>query len=439
LLLQGPAFAQDSALDLLRQADALKTSDYPQFVEILQSIEQREGSLALAERRYLQYLQGWKNAYDGRYEIAIALLSDFIDHAEDVTLRFRAYATIINVLTLANRYEDAYSRLTQLLATMPQVTDEDAREQALVVAALLYNQAGQYALAQKYADALLAENESPAAQCKAAQLRLEALFKARQLGARDPELQRGVDLCVHAGEPGYANVIRSFIARLHLAEGQPKQATTLLERHLAEVRKSRYPRLVSEFEAVLAQSHLDSGNIETARALAQAAIANSVKGQFTEPLVIAYRVLYEVARGQQDHADALHYHERLAEADKGYLDDVSARQIAYQKVRHETLANELEIESLNRQNELLKLERENNRLYIALLISVLGFFALWAYKTKRSQVHFMRLSQRDPLTGIANRPHFTERAERTLEADRKSGRETSIVVVDLDYFKAIND
>jgi diguanylate cyclase (GGDEF)-like protein len=108
-------------------------------------------------------------------------------------------------------------------------------------------------------------------------------------------------------------------------------------------------------------------------------------------------------------------------------------------VKHETLANQLEIQSLNRRNEVLTLERENNRLYIALLISILAFIALWAYKTKRSQVHFMRLSQRDALTGIANRPYFTERAERTLEADRKIGRETSIVVVDLDHFKAIND
>lgn len=439
LLLQATAISQEAHLELLRKADAIKTSDYPEFAAILADIERREDALSASEQRYLQYLRGWKSAYDGRYEAAIALLRDFIENAEDVTLRFRALATIVNVLALAKRYEDAYSRLTQLLAMLPQVADKEAREQALVVAAILYNQVGQYELAEKYADTLIAENESDASQCKAGQLRLEALYKRDKLSAGDRELALGIAACERAGESSYANVIRTFVARLHLEEDRPREAIALLERQLAGVRESRYPRLVSEFEALLAKAHYEAGDAATAREYALRALDNSVKGQITEPLVGAYRVLYEIARDEQNHALALEYHERLAATDKGYLDDISARQLAYQRVRHETLANELEIQTLNRQNDLLKLERENNRLYIALLISILGFIALWAYKTKRSQVHFMKLSQRDALTGIANRPYFAERAERILQADRKAGRETSIVVVDLDYFKAIND
>jgi diguanylate cyclase (GGDEF)-like protein len=168
-------------------------------------------------------------------------------------------------------------------------------------------------------------------------------------------------------------------------------------------------------------------------------VTNGVQDQYTEPLVTAYRVLYEIARDQGQLSAALKYHEKYAQADKGYLDDISARQIAYEKVKHEILARQLQIDALNRQNEILQLERENNRLYIALLISILAFIGLWAYKTKRLQMHFMRLSQKDGLTGIANRPHFLSRAEQLLESNRKSGQELCIVLCDLDYFKAIND
>jgi diguanylate cyclase (GGDEF)-like protein len=115
-------------------------------------------------------------------------------------------------------------------------------------------------------------------------------------------------------------------------------------------------------------------------------------------------------------------------------------------VRHESIANKLQVDALNRQNHALHLERElagkaieTNRLYIAMLALILAFIALWAYMTKRSQLHFKRLSQLDGLTGICNRPHFIAQTERALEYHRTSGQEVCVILFDLDHFKAIND
>src|SRR5262249_29958284 len=135
-----------------------------------------------------------------------------------------------------------------------------------------------------------------------------------------------------------------------------------------------------------------------------------------------YRVLYLVAKQQGDAKAALDYHEKFAAADKAYLDDITAQQLAYQRVKHEVTANKLQIETLNKQNQVLQLERkldakeiENVRLYVALLIVVLAFIAFWAYKTKRSQLHFMNLARRASLTEITNRQHFIELAEGALK------------------------
>jgi diguanylate cyclase (GGDEF)-like protein len=162
--------------------------------------------------------------------------------------------------------------------------------------------------------------------------------------------------------------------------------------------------------------------------------------------VNAYRLLYQLAQEQGDTKTALAYHEKYAEADKGYLDDVSARQIAYERAKHEAAANRLQIDGLNKQNEVLQLQQalgkkavETSRLYIALLIVVAVFIALFAYRTKRSQLHFMKLSRVDGLTGIDNRPYFIAQSERSLEASRKLGQEVCVILCDLDHFKSIND
>src|SRR5207244_587107 len=68
-----------------------------------------------------------------------------------------------------------------------------------------------------------------------------------------------------------------------------------------------------------------------------------------------------------------------------------------------------------------------------------GFIAFWAYKTKRSQLHFRELAQRDGLTGIFSRHHFLHSAQSALDYCRKSSRDASVVLLDLDHFKMVND
>src|SRR5215475_5063418 len=70
---------------------------------------------------------------------------------------------------------------------------------------------------------------------------------------------------------------------------------------------------------------------------------------------------------------------------------------------------------------------------------MLVFIGLWAYRTKRSQLHFMSLSRLDGLTGISNRHHFISKAESALESARKSHKELCLILWDLDHFKSIND
>ena len=437
---------QVNAPELLERADTVKTANPQEFAAIIAQLERAAETLTLQQQQYLSYLKGWQSAYRGDYTTAIAALRTIVDQTDDITLKFRAGASVANVFALASRYEEAFLQLTETLDLLPQISQEDAQRQGLGVAAFLYNQVGEYELGARYAEQLEQDSVPDRGLCRGGQLKLEALSKGTRLGSVGPEFQRAIDACTRLGEPLVANVIRTYVARAYLDQKLVDTALTVLNDHYEEVQRTSYPRVIAEFDALLAQAYREKGEKSLARQYALRSIEQGVKNQITEPLVAAYRLLYLVAKESGDLREALTYHERYAAADKGYLDDITARQLAYQRVNHDTVASKLQIESLNKQNQVLQLEQalnskaaETSRLYIALLLMLLAFIALWAYRTKRLQLHFKKLSEIDGLTGIANRPRFIELAESGLENSRRAQQEVCVVLCDLDYFKAIND
>src|SRR5262245_21247882 len=140
------AFALDApdVDDQLASADRLKTADPAAFTEIVQRID--AAALTNPQRHYLSYLRGWRSAYDGDYHVAVQTLRPVIDQAEDATLRFRARATVVNVMAVATRYEEAFFELNELIKSLPTISDASARQQGLGVIAVLYNQVGEYNL-----------------------------------------------------------------------------------------------------------------------------------------------------------------------------------------------------------------------------------------------------------------------------------------------------
>lgn len=436
------AIQTDAAAQLLKKADAIKIHDPVQFAAILERLGDQPG-LAPAELEYLHYLQGWKSAYDGEDATAISRLEALISDSRDNTLRFRARATLVNLLVLEKHYEAAFSDLGRMLESLPRVTDGDAREQGLLVAAELYTQVGEYDLALSYTQTLIEENWAGRGACKGGQLRMHALYDSHKLSSLESALQPGLDACVGAGEPEYANEIRTYWAMLLLDQGRFDDTIDLLKGHYDEM---KYSRQIAWFDALLARAYEHTRDAVEARRFALHAVASSVKNEYEGSVVTAYLVLSEVAQEQGDFKSALAFYQQYAAADKGYLDDISARHLAYYKVTHENIANKLQVEALNKQNHVLQLQKalngkeaETGRLYIAMLILTLVFIALWAYRTKRSQLHFMSLSQLDGLTGICNRPYFIQQAEKALEYGKKVGQEACLVLCDLDYFKSIND
>ncbi len=449
-LLAAAAFAQPPSAEgvkqLLARAQSLKTSSLTEYSAVLQKLNSNSITLSPEQQLQVRYLNAFQLAYKGNAKDAVLLLDDVIDHSADPALRLRALSTQVNVLTLAFRYEEAFTKLDQLLDTLPGVTEAGPRRQALGVASLLYTEVGQYDLGLSYATQMLNQDRSPANACRASYAKFFALHKSKKFSPSDPEVSKAVSLCVSAKEPVFAEFIRSFIASDDIKHGRVKAATKLLEDNLETVRKTRYPRLISEFSALLAQAYWKLGDSARARQAALDAVTGAVKNEYTEPLIAAYRLLYEINKRQGDIAEALNYHEKYMASDKGYLNAISAKALAYQTVKQQVLAKKLQADALVKQNKILQLQQalskkamEASRLWIILLVFLLAVIGFLAFRIKRSQLRFMKLARRDGLTGIFNRQHFVNEAERQLQCCRKSGREAGLVLLDLDHFKAVND
>jgi diguanylate cyclase (GGDEF)-like protein len=440
------AAAAEDAGELIRKADDIKTADFPRFVELLKQLDETSVAMSAEQQAYIRYLKAWKTVYDRDYDAAIPELKAVVDESRDITLRFRADVTLTNAFALAGRYEEAYRRLNDVLELQPQVRDHSARMPGFAVASLLNNQAGQYDVAIGYADRWLAEESENGGICKAITLKAEALYRKGKIGNYDEEVRKGIAACEKSGESMFANEIRSYVGGFDVEQGRNEDAIKLLKGSYEEAQRTRYPLLLAAFDSILASAYFNIGDIAQARTFARRAIEESARNDVIRPIVDAYQVLYEVAKKEGDVQGALVYHEKYAAADKGYLSDTSARSLAYQMVNLQVLEEKRQIDVLSEKNQVLRLQgevqskaAETERLYVTLLIVGLVSIALWAYRTKRSQVKFQKLSRRDGLTGIVNRQHFMDEAKLALKYSAKSARDVSLVLIDLDHFKVVND
>ena len=81
---------------------------------------------------------------------------------------------------------------------------------------------------------------------------------------------------------------------------------------------------------------------------------------------------------------------------------------------------------------------ERSPFFAAALIGPLLAIALYQRSTHRA-MRAMRLALTDPLTGLGNHRHFHERLQRELLDAQERGTPLSLVLLDIDDFKAIND
>jgi diguanylate cyclase (GGDEF)-like protein len=430
---------------MLKQADEVRTGDPTTFYRLLSQLEHQQESATKEQRDKLRLMRSHGFLMKGQSELAIKELQELQTGSEDVNLRFRAGAMLANTYAVTRRFEQGLSALNEALPLASKVTDRDSRHHGLMAAGILYNQVGEYSLGRDYAQQVLEDDPKGRSKCLAGNLVVESLL-GLHLPVQEEAIFSAIQACEQQDEALLAGFSRTYLARKWVADGKLKNAIDVLERHLSDVEATKYPRLIGEYHSMLADYRMKLGQIGAAEKHANTAVAQGTAISGSLPLVVAHRVLYEIASRRGDPAMALEQYKKYANADKAYLNEIKTRELAYQLVRQQILQKNQQISALDQKNQVLQLQRkvdqtaaQNTRLIVILLILLIASIGYWAFKIKRVQLSLKKMAETDALTGICNRHHFTIRAERALAECARNGEQASLIMFDLDHFKNIND
>jgi diguanylate cyclase (GGDEF)-like protein len=442
----GVGCAAETTDELIERALQLRTAAPDRFDAVLAELDTRMADADDRQRRYTRFLHAYKMTFSGDFVGSIRELATLVEPPTPAELRVRAGAMLVNNFAATRQFSEGLATLDSLMPLLDQTAEREPRHQGLLAASIFYNQLGQFEMGLRQAERILAEEPSPRSRCIADTLRIEALAGQQSAPAEDSEFVRVVSHCTAAGELAIAGFGGILLARKMHAEQRIEDAIGVLKAQEASVAGTRYPRLIGESHSLLAELKYSKGQWDAAGRHAQAAVQFSAGTPYSLPLVVAHRTLYQLAERRGDFAAALDHFRSFAAADKAYLDDVKARELAFQMARHESLQKTQTIELLNRRNEILQLEQQVGQrttqavgLFAALLALLTASIAFWAVKVNRLQLAFRKLAETDMLTGLSNRSHFARGAEATLARCRKSGLQATLIMFDLDSFKSIND
>ena len=425
---------------LLTEADQSRSSDPGKFSALLKDMEARRSGATKIQLQKFDYLRAYEAVvYRQDIDAGINRAKNLADHGLEPAIKFRAGALIANSTAINRDFTTGLRYLEKALSMRGHVKDKGVRHEGIGSAAMIYNEMGQYALGLRYADEILRDSPSERARCGASHARFASQLALGKTIAGDDEVKKIIARCTASKELIGANLVRANLARKWSKSGRTFEAVSLLEGALAEVEATRYPWLIAEFRSILAELKLSSGDAKAAEEHANQTTALGKQIASSASLVSAYHTLYRIAASRETSTSALELYKRYAESQMAHQSDVKARELAYEIVRHETQQKNKEIELLQAQQ---RLERENTQkaqlttLFLAILLAGAVF---WAFQVKRHQHQLKKLAQTDSLTGLGNRHYFTQKSERALVEAARAGEPASLVMFDLDHFKAIND
>ena len=168
----------------------------------------------------------------------------------------------------------------------------------------------------------------------------------------------------------------------------------------------------------MGQTYLAQNELEQAETYFLEALAVATNLEIRRERMRCHQHLSEVYERWGSFEQALEHYKIYHALKESIAGESSARQIATLKMSHqvETLKSYAEIQRL--QNEKLKLEIEEH---------------------KRIQAILENLATRDPLTNLNNRRHFLLLAEKEWHRALRYKHPFTVLMLDLDHFKQIND
>ncbi|WP_394199885.1 GGDEF domain-containing protein [Shewanella waksmanii] len=429
---------------LLDEAELNRSSDPSTYKDVLNKLDKLQREFTPLQSYKYKYYRAYQFAIKGDVKSAINLYEEVFYGVADISLKVKAGYSIFNLYAVERDFIKAISMHNEVMPLYASVTDASVKYSVMLASMVLFYELETYEKVLQYLEPDL--NAKSSLKCKYHTMRVRARYKVSTLDFKRQDFEDVISLCNNSREPLFETLVRLDLLRFLLDTGHLRQAKLEGLKNLQTADSSQFSLVIQEYYYLLAKIHWELG--EKSLALEFASQANQVGrgNKFSLPQTLTYQLLYQIEKQKGNFEQALFYAEKYAEADKAYLDEVQAKALAVKMAEAEVIEKNRRIEALAQQNQLLKLEQkvdiqaqENNRLIITVMLLLILFISVWAYRTKMVQKELKRLSQFDYLTKVFNRRHFTFLGEQALQLAARKQQPISVIMLDLDYFKQIND
>ncbi len=323
--------------------------------------------------------------YDlGNDEQALEVFEQALQRAEDETLSLRLQGNIAAISIELGRLQEAIEVHEQILA-LPKAGGRANTHSNLALA--LFR--------------LGVEREEAGDQTES-----EALLERAK-----KELQTALDLARADSEQDVEGHTLVTLAGIFKHQGELEQSFAHYQQALELAQRAGFPWV--ELQAFIALGCLEQRQGQHLEAIArfEKALARATDLDFKEQLSRVHFNLCESFEALGDFQEALHHHRRFFEFDSQVKSENSSRRVEALTVRFQVENAQLEA----------KWQRERSEALVVL----------------NQQLEHQALT--DALTGLANRRAFNEHFRRTFATAKEANSGLSVVLIDLDHFKQVND
>lgn len=394
-------------------------------------------------------IESRNQAIDGRFLESLATVEDLLTRELAPAQRLSAHARAANVGYVARQFETTFHHLNEALDLLQDPSLDPYAVNLYSVAAYIYVLLGEHddaiTFGQRAVD--IAHRTRPPRERCAAHQRMGFVYKRiGDVEAAEQEYLAGLDDCGESDDVLVTGTVEYAYGDLLQSIGRFEEAEARLERARETMEEQGYRSGLAVARLYSARLALEQGDRRRAETLLDAALPDLVLDGNNEYVAEVHRGLADIATQENRFADAVAHLLDSMSARESYLEDVHDRRTAFLQVQFAVAETERELNRLREQQRIAELEQQSRdqqsqlRWIIgfatAVLVLILVVMLLRAIRDRR---RYLRLSQRDALTALSNHTRFFELAETTLALAQTKRRPYTLVLADIDHFKAVND
>lgn len=449
----GGVCADDASYsEQLAALEKIRKTDVHAFKNSLMQLAPARDSMDAENQCFYDYLSIYSASYGGEYAKSKVDIKELLERCEQfdhVVIRAKSLLTSFHII--AGEFRSAIIILNEVVSQVEEVEDRYLRSQLLHLASRSYRLMNQDALGIKYADLLINANGSKENVCFGEFNKYRILMRQGKVA----EFAGSIDSAI-ANCRSTHNLIAALFLELdsirYSLVSSPNQlalaeaAIPKLLQLKNDVDKTELKNLEVYYQALLGNVYWHAEQPEAAARWALIALEENTTIGESEQLIMALDVLINASLAQGDMQNAYQHLKSKSNIQNTIYERKMATQVAYYRVLHENLAQELEIEQLNQNNELLRLENQlaaettkRQQLMMLLIASLLLLLGVWAYKIKKRHDYFKEVAEIDHLTQVFTRKAFEEKVRVMLEQAAERNEPVNLAIMDLDHFKNVND